>query len=92
MRKLNDSEIIRRVVRPNADQIPKKWVAPSERIEKIHAVKANGFVFRYGQATAAVGAIGMTLPAGHEFPEVLAVSGSGSSFIEQRNEIVAKPC
>lgn len=91
MSKLNDNEIIRLITRINADEAPDQRVAPSKLFEEINAVRQSGFAYCYGQVTPGVGAISMPLPArGNEPPVVLAVSGSGPRFVEQRDEIVAR--
>ncbi|MBX9841752.1 MAG: helix-turn-helix domain-containing protein [Xanthobacteraceae bacterium] len=90
MSKLNDNEIIRLVTRVNADEAPDRRVLPSQLLERIHAVRGDGYAYCFGQVTPGVGAIGMPLPAtADEPPVVLAVSGSGSGFVEQRDDIVA---
>ena len=89
MSKLADPEIGRLVTRINAAEIPEQRVPATQLIEKIHAVRQTGFSFCYGQVTPEVGAVGMSLPSTHDQPPiVLAVSGSGRRFIEQRDDIV----
>jgi DNA-binding IclR family transcriptional regulator len=90
MSKLNDTEIIRLVTRVNADEVPSKRVSPSKLVDEIHAVRQQGFAYCYGRVTPGVGAISMSLPGSADEPAVvLAVSGSGTHFIEQRDEIAA---
>jgi DNA-binding IclR family transcriptional regulator len=89
MSKLADPEIGRLVTRINAAETPKQHIRPPQLIDKIHAVREDGFAFCYGQVTPGVGAIGMPLPSSHHQPPVvLAVSGSGRRFVEQRDDIV----
>ena len=88
---LKDDEIIRLVTRINTDEAPNKRVSPSKFVEQIHSVRQNGFAYCYGQVTPGVGAISMPLPAlNDEPPVVLAVSGSGPQFVEQRDEIITR--
>ena len=61
-----------------------------ETSDEIHAVRQQGFAYCYGRVTPGVGAISMSLPGSADEPAVvLAVSGSGTHFIEQRDEIAA---
>lgn len=89
MSKLADADIGRLVTRINAAETPGQRVPRSQLIDKIHAVREDGFAFCYGQVTPGVGAVGMPLPSSHDQPPiVLAVSGSGERFVEQRDDIV----
>lgn len=91
MSRLKDAEISRLVTRLNADEAPEQRVSLSKLVEQISAVRKNGFAYCYGQVTPGVGAIGVPLPCvGNEAPIVLAVSGSGQRFVEQKDEIVFK--
>ena len=89
MSKLADPDISKLVTRINAAERPEQRIPASRLIEKIHAVREDGFSFCYGQVTPGVGAIGMLLPLSDDQPPiVLAVSGSGERFVEQRDDIV----
>lgn len=89
MSKIADPDISKLVTRINAAERPERRVPSSRLIEEIHAVREDGFAFCYGQVTPGVGAIGMPLPSPDDQPPiVLAVSGSGERFVEQRNDIV----
>lgn len=89
MSKLADPDISRLATRINAAERPEQRVPSSRLIETIHAVREDGFSFCYGQVTPGVGAIGMPLPSSDDQPTiVLAVSGSGERFVEQRDDIV----
>jgi DNA-binding IclR family transcriptional regulator len=89
MSKLADPDVSRLVTRINVAERPEQRIPVSQLIEQIHAVRENGFSFCYGQVTPEVGAVGMPLPSTHDQPPiVLAVSGSGQRFVEQRDDII----
>lgn len=89
MSKLDDDDILRIVTRLNATD-PGGRVSPAWLIEQMAEVRESGFAYCFGQVTQNVGAISMSLPAiSSEPPVVLAVSGSGQRFVEQKDDILA---
>lgn len=87
--KLKDEEAIRLVTRVNAEEEPDRRVSPSWLIDQIQEVRESGFAFCFGRVTPEVGAIGMALPVPRgQPPIVLAISGSGPSFLSRKKDLV----
>lgn len=87
--KLNDQDALRLVTRVNAEEEPHRRVSASWLIDRIQEVRERGFAFCFGRVTPEVGAISMALPvAPGQPPMVLAISGSGASFLKRKDDLV----
>lgn len=88
MSELDDSSILRIATRINAAD-PERKVSPAWLLAQIAEVREAGFAYCFGQVTEGVGAISMPIPAdANEPPIVLAVSGSGERFVEQKHDLL----
>lgn len=87
--KLPDRDVIRLCMRVNAEEDNAATrVSPSWFVERIQEVREVGYAFCYGRVTPEVGAISKAVPASAgQPPLVVAVSGSGSRFVERKADI-----
>jgi DNA-binding IclR family transcriptional regulator len=89
MSELDDASILRIAMRFNAAE-PERKVSPTWLLAQIAEVRESGFAYCFGHVTEGVGAISVRMPAASdEALIVLAVSGSGQRFVEQKHDIVA---